>query len=236
MLLEYGSDANLRESIDRYTPAFQTTSIPILQCLMSYGLNINAQSRSGETILHGAVQKGDQDLVAYLLSNGANINVAQLKYRFATTNILHSFCEQTPLQMAAEENHFHICRMLLQHGCKVDFLLDPENSGDMLLRIINTTDICLAKTLVYCAGNWDWTRLVSYTKLSHFNGKENLDAVWNWIVFYSKNVLPLKALCRLMIRKHYKTLHRNTSIFIHLTQIPMLPDLLKRYLVLEYIE
>ena len=235
MLLNHGADPNAKESTQRLTPGFQTTSIPVLQALVAHGMDIDARGRSGETMLHGAVMKGNPELVIFFLNNGVNLNVTQLKYRYATTNILHSCYEQTAIHIAAEENNFDICAALIQHGCSLNFLLDPENSSDILLRILNTADMALAKTLVYSVGNWDWTKLVSYHKLSHFHGKDKLDAVWNWLVHYSHNPFPLKAQCRLFIRKHFQMLRKNKSIHPYIYTLPI-PDLLKRYLVIEYID
>ena len=48
-------------------------------------MDIDARGRSGETMLHGAVLKGDVQLVKFFLNSGANLNIPQLKYRYATT-------------------------------------------------------------------------------------------------------------------------------------------------------
>ena len=235
ILLEYGANPNSRESSERLTPGFETNSIPILETLLAFGMDINARGRSGETMLHGAVTKGDLNLVLFFLTHNANIDCAQLKYRYATTNILHSCYEQTAVHISAEENNFEICKTLIQHGCSLHFLLDPENSSDVLLRILNTADLALTKMVMYAAGIWDWTKLINYHKLSHFNGKENVDSVWNWLVYYSHNPLPLKAQCRLQIRRIFQGLHNHRSIYCHLCSLSI-PDLLKQYLVLSYID
>ena len=198
-------------------------------------MEINARGRSGETMLHGSVLKGNLELATYFLKSGANINMSQLKYRYATTNILHSCYEQTAVHIAAEENYFDICGTLMRHGCNLDFLLDPENSNDVLLRILNTADLSLVKILTYSAGNWNWTKLISYHKLSHFHGKEKLDAVWNWLVLCSHNPFSLKAQSRMLIRNHLQHLYKNESIYLPIDKLPV-PDLMKRYLVLEYID
>ena len=213
----------------------QTDTETETELLRRHGMNIDARGRSGETMLHGAVLKGDVQLVTFFLNSGANLNIPQLKYRYATTNILHSCYEQTAMHIAAEENYFDICGTLMRHGCNLNFLLDPENSNDVLLRILNTADISLAKILSYSAGNWNWTKLMSYHKLSQFNGKDKLDEMWNWLTYISHNPFSLKAQSRMVIRKYLQVLNRNKSIYLPIYKLP-LPDLLKWYLQIEYID
>tara|TARA_B100001173_G_scaffold38943_1_gene30243 strand:- start:1269 stop:1811 length:543 start_codon:yes stop_codon:yes gene_type:complete len=49
--------------------------IPLMNWLITNGVNVNAQNRDGYTPLHIAVRAGNIDIVDKLLAKGANVNV-----------------------------------------------------------------------------------------------------------------------------------------------------------------
>ncbi len=77
----------------------------VAEYLLSRGADINVVSRNstGYTALTGAVASGHKDIVAWLLSNGANVH-----HRYGPG--------YTPLHTAAANGHLEIVRMLIDAG------------------------------------------------------------------------------------------------------------------------
>ena len=71
---------------------------------------IQACDSEGSTALHCAAWKGQQAVVAYLLSIGANVNVHNSNEHYGTT----------PLHAAAHANQAIIAQMLIDHGADVN--------------------------------------------------------------------------------------------------------------------
>jgi uncharacterized protein len=77
----------------------------VAEYLLSRGADVNAASRNaaGYTALTGAVTSGHKDIVAWLLSNGANVH-----HRYGPG--------YTPLHAAAANGHPEVVRMLIESG------------------------------------------------------------------------------------------------------------------------
>src|SRR5262245_44073209 len=71
---------------------------------------INARDTDGSTPLHCATWKGNKDVVAVLLTAGAEVNVHNNNEHWGTT----------PLHAAAHANQAAIARMLIEHGAKLN--------------------------------------------------------------------------------------------------------------------
>lgn len=70
---------------------------------------VDVRDSDGSTALHYAVWKGHQEVVAYLLSIGADVNAHNSNGHWGTT----------PLHAAAHANQPAIAQMLIDHGADV---------------------------------------------------------------------------------------------------------------------
>ena len=183
-------------------------------------------------LLHMAVTKNYRDLVEYLLTQGAKLNFMQRKYRFTTSNVLNTHYEQSPVELAAEEGHYDLFHLLIQHGCSLNFVQDPEHHSDFLVRILHQHDLRLLQTVVYSCGNWDWLRLVPTQRLTHLHGQTDHCYPWGWLMHISQNPFSLRALCRLKIRTWLQNLNPDRSIMKQM-EILNLPTSLRRYIKME---
>src|SRR5437870_1142995 len=71
---------------------------------------IQARDVDGSTALHCATWKGQQAMVAFLLSEGADVNAHNRNEHWGTT----------PLHAAAHANQVAIAEMLIEHGADVN--------------------------------------------------------------------------------------------------------------------
>jgi len=71
---------------------------------------VHVRDSDGSTALHCAVWKGHQEVVAYLLSIGADVNAHNSNGHWGTT----------PLHAAAHANQAVIAQMLIDHGADVN--------------------------------------------------------------------------------------------------------------------
>jgi ankyrin repeat protein len=71
---------------------------------------IHARDADGSTALHCATWKGHQAMVAFLLSEGADVNAHNRNEHWGTT----------PLHAAAHANQAAIAEMLIEHGADVN--------------------------------------------------------------------------------------------------------------------
>lgn len=225
ILLKLGADPNALEMKDRTTPGFFTNKMEIHQQLINYGCDINATSRSGDTVLHMAIIHGNIQLVEFLLHHGALMNAKHVKFLYSIGNLLCKVTFQDPLELAAEQHYFNICQVLVQHGCITE---QPHSENKELWgRLLNSRDNDLLFTLLY-----DCLPLTS----TDVRRKSNLKILWQDIIdlraLVPQGVPNLKALCRLELRKRLKELCLGRSIGASVQQLP-LPPLLKEYLMLH---
>ena len=71
---------------------------------------VNSLDSDGSTPLHCATWKGHAEVVAFLLSAGANVNSHNLNDHWGTT----------PLHAAAHANQAAIAQLLIDHGAEVN--------------------------------------------------------------------------------------------------------------------
>src|SRR5262245_15664814 len=88
MLLEKGADPKLSTSDgnnalmfaagigwrDKYTRGTETEALEALKIMVGTGLDVRAANGRGETPLHGAADRGADQIVQYLIDHGADIN------------------------------------------------------------------------------------------------------------------------------------------------------------------
>lgn len=225
ILLNWGANPGVLEIKDRITPGFLTNRIEIHDQLLKYGANINAASRSGDTVLHVAIIHGNIRLVEFLLYHGALVNTRQVKYVYSPGNLLCKIDFQDPLELAAEQHYFNICEALVQHGC-ISEESHSENK-ELWRRLLNSRNDNLLLTLLY-----------DYLPLSpgDIDSHQNLKVVWRDIIkhrtFVSKGAPSLMASCRCVLRCHLKSLSMGKSIGCSINLLP-LPSPLKDFLMLK---
>jgi len=81
---------------------------------------IDSKNDEGETLLYWASGCGDEELVNFLLAQGANVNEGQGPFRW------------TPLFKAAQYNHPEIAKKLIAHGAEVNY---TDIEGDTPLHL-----------------------------------------------------------------------------------------------------
>jgi ankyrin repeat protein len=93
----------------------------VAEYLLEKGADVNAAATNGTgyTALTGAVTSGHEDVVAWLLANGAHAN-----YRYGPG--------YSPLHAAAAGGHLEIVKMLLEHGADLDA---KSNDGQTALNL-----------------------------------------------------------------------------------------------------
>ena len=88
------------ENHEGRTPLFRAKSSAQAQELLRHGANVNQRDKYGKTALFDAIAKFRRDLVEFLISNGADVNVFA---KSGTDFDLWAFFEEcafTPLQQA----------------------------------------------------------------------------------------------------------------------------------------
>jgi Ankyrin repeats (3 copies)/Ankyrin repeat len=105
---------------------------PLGDALTTIGF-LDAKNANGETILHYAIYKGDDDLAEHMILAGADVNARDQTM-------------ETPLYRAVNTDNYKLLKLLLDHGALID-LADQE--GDTALHISCTDgDVCMIETLL----------------------------------------------------------------------------------------
>ena len=85
--------------------------------LLDGGADPNVADRTGSTPLHVAAQAGALDLVKKLLAKGAELNVRTTRRDAGGSGVFRPAAgEQTPLLLAARNNHVDVMRALIEAG------------------------------------------------------------------------------------------------------------------------
>jgi len=103
--------------------AAKSKHIPIIDLLLSNGMDIDSQGSASLTALHHAAGRGSQEVVEWLIQRGANINATD--------------CEgMSPLAVALDNQREPIARLIRSHGGKK---IDPEG---FVLELCNYCPLC----------------------------------------------------------------------------------------------
>jgi ankyrin repeat protein len=102
-----GADAELLEKTDNQGArpllvAAVNRHLGVVKLLIRRGADVNARGPGGITALHGAACGDDEEMVAFLLEQGAQAN-----------STMHG--DRTPLKLACHEGQLAVVHMLLQH-------------------------------------------------------------------------------------------------------------------------
>ena len=107
----------------------------ILNLLLKYGFNVNVCDFKLQTLLHLAAEKGDEEIIHFLIKRGANINTQDEQGR-------------SPLLMLVKNFHVansKLLRVFIEHG--VDINAEDKNGDCVFHRLLlvhkpYTVDIC----------------------------------------------------------------------------------------------
>jgi ankyrin repeat protein len=166
MLLDAGADAN-RTNEDGETPlmlAARTGVVKVAEVLLKHGANINARERfRDQTALMWAAAENHPEMVAFLVSKGAAVNVrakandwpnqmtSEPRVQYRPTGGL------TPLLYAARDGCQGCVDALLKGGADID-LPNPDGMTPLMMAIDNA-HYELARHLLDGGANpntWDW--------------------------------------------------------------------------------
>ncbi|XP_015726116.1 serine/threonine-protein phosphatase 6 regulatory ankyrin repeat subunit B-like [Coturnix japonica] len=144
--------------------------------------DINALNSSGETLLHVAASQGHLNVMEYLISKGAKLDVMDQKGRTplhraaekghgdAAKALLHRGAHmysldkegKTPLHLAAQNNHSHIVKMFLRKEARSN-----GNQHHFLHMAALKDESSLAKMLLKCGASADGKDERGQTALSY---------------------------------------------------------------------
>lgn len=166
LLIEHGADVNaidktgctpLYRAVLRSEGRFFSFHREELTLLIEHGADVNTANNNGFTPLFVAIEKGNPELVALLLKNGADVNA------------IHKDGWFTPLFSAVEQGNPEIVALLLKHGADVHAVDQNEftplfnavhkgNSEIVALLIKHGADVNagdkFSLTALYFAGLW----------------------------------------------------------------------------------
>lgn len=117
----------------RNTPlltAISIGNIDIVRLFVEAGADLTVRNASGNTVLHNAAQKGNNDILRFLLSHAPVM---------ALINENNSG-ERTPLSLAARDGHRETVEILLEHGATVtysDIEVARERGHDAIADLIS---------------------------------------------------------------------------------------------------
>ena len=129
-LLKHGANVN-HENYSGQTPVFHmyVASIDIEKELLRHGANVNHRDTTGITALFGAILNERRDLVEFLISNGADVNIS----RKASTGVIFESSSYgfTPLHTA----------LRVFNGFKYRSLVGDDRLNPRIVRIQDYFDI-----------------------------------------------------------------------------------------------
>ena len=99
LLLESGADTEIADE-RRRTPLFFAKTAAVTNALIQHGANVNHRDISGRTPLFYAILRLQHDVVEYLISNGADVNICTRRGNNAVQYTHYLNCRFTPLQEA----------------------------------------------------------------------------------------------------------------------------------------
>ena len=159
-LLAHGANGNLHFENDDDDPdinllhyASRFGRSDLVKELLKYNVSIDVLNKDGETALHTASEKGNAEIVAQLLANGANVRLyaehdnkknekaLHIASRYGHIEVLKEVLKydtdiddknrdgETALHIAAENGHKQIVKALLDHGAKIALNVGDSPEG-----------------------------------------------------------------------------------------------------------
>lgn len=102
---------------ESWNTATSISRLKTAQILLKSGANIQATAPDGLTALHGAAEKGDIDLIRFLLEHGANVNATTTT---AGETALHTVVANIAIHAPTETQISAIAALLLNHGANLE--------------------------------------------------------------------------------------------------------------------
>ncbi|AAF44578.1 ankyrin repeat family protein [Fowlpox virus] len=143
LLIEYGADINSEDGANGKYPihyamkVYDPFRLKIIKVLLDHGADINKQSVLTNTSPLYETRFITDDLLDYIISRGANINIKGRMGR----NILHEIILRNGY------NDFSNILVLIDHGADIN-ALDDEGNTPFMLHTINNNAIILANYIV----------------------------------------------------------------------------------------
>ena len=112
LLLEHGTDVNMRANQRKWTPLHEVAywgNLKIARALLDHGANPNTESEYGETALHVAAR-------SEYSSQERTVGIARLLLELGVDVHIQNKYLDTALHLAAFNGRFEIARLLLNHG------------------------------------------------------------------------------------------------------------------------
>ena len=98
-LLRHGASVNHQDHFDQ-TPLFRATNVAESKALLRHGVNVNHRDQFGQTALFYAICRSRRDLVEFLISYGADVNIYTRAGKGLDFWAEYKECSFTPLQQA----------------------------------------------------------------------------------------------------------------------------------------
>ena len=132
LLASKGANVNIANNQGWYpiNVAAENGHMKVLQVLAAHGANfgnVNCIGTNGETVLYKAVTKGHADVVKFLASKGADVNIADSKGVY-------------PIDIAAENAHMDILQVLAINGANLSEPLlkaSEKKNNDVVVALLN---------------------------------------------------------------------------------------------------
>lgn len=113
-------------------------NITAIELFLKAGMNVNTQY-GGSTALYAACQAGNEEIVKLLISNGANINVANaFEDKYSNSGF-------TSLMQAVESKHYNIINILLENKANFEIKKNSANAMSLAIKAKDTEAIELLK-------------------------------------------------------------------------------------------
>ncbi|CAH9109500.1 unnamed protein product [Cuscuta epithymum] len=120
LLLENGANPNGHPDYKSFSPlglAIRSCSLPCVQLLVEANATLNSPATSwGGNPLHQAAFFGHQEIVKYLLENGADPNIKCVT-RFSDDDV---WIPRKPIQVAAQYGKVGVVKVLFPHTTPID--------------------------------------------------------------------------------------------------------------------
>ena len=107
-------------------PAARVGDVALCRRLTEKGLDVNAKNRWGRTLVHTALMQGEEEVVRFLVENGAKLKLSGDEER---TNRDGS-TGASPLQTAVKNGDVAFCEFLVRHGAR---FLDNDSDQKKLI-------------------------------------------------------------------------------------------------------
>ncbi|XP_077997142.1 ankyrin repeat and SOCS box protein 8-like [Glandiceps talaboti] len=189
LLLQRGALVNAVDGYERTALHYAAEKDDICtELLIEYGADVNSPDGNQDTPLHWAAFKNNVDCVKILLQNNAAVNIGD-------------FNNDTPISWAAFKCNVESVQLLLEYGAdpaitNYNEMSPIKRAAVMAASGLETKDPDCVFLLIKGLGQFDIRNEQGSLPVEIKRDPE----LYNLLMNYSKNVRPLKELCRYVIR------------------------------------